>query len=92
MRHPAKNEDAERNLVMTPDGIIVERNTGGGHDYSHRAYFAVVRQKPRMTARQYVHKWGFAKLVEHGHAAEGNSPQEAVEKLLNHQPITSKTP
>ncbi len=62
-------------------GIIAEPHAGAGHRYSHRAYFQIVRETPRMTAREYIFRFGFAALVEHRHAAEGNSPEEAVERL-----------
>jgi len=76
--------------LKSSHGIIAEKHQGGGHWHSHRAYFATVRspQGRELSALAYVMLWGFDELVSHGHAAEGNSEAEAVEKLCAVNKIT----
>ncbi len=68
---------------MNAHGIVAKKNAGAGHRWSHRAYFAHIRS-PRgeiLTALDYVTRFGFAAMVRLGHAAEGNSADEAIERL-----------
>ncbi len=88
MKNPTKAEKLAK--VESAHGIIAEKHAGAGHRYSHRAYKAHIRS-PRgetITALAYVTRYGFEALVSFKHAAEGNSPEEAVEKLCKANNIT----
>ena len=63
--------------------IIAEKHDGGGHRYLWRAYKAHIRSPKGeiITALDYVARFGFEAMVRLGHAAEGNSEDDAVEKL-----------
>lgn len=68
---------------MHANGITSEKNHGAGHQFSHRAYHDPVCSGDRsMTAFQYIHRWGWDEMLKNKHAAEGNSEDEAIEKLL----------